>query len=60
MQAVAERTSVERGAREASCEIGGILGRPLSAFADVHEGVKDIALSGTCEQVIIEPFTIAP
>jgi ATP-dependent Clp protease ATP-binding subunit ClpA len=56
MQDVVVRVSVDRGAREAVCEIEAILGNPLSAFAHDHEGIKDVALSGTCEQVVVEPY----
>ena len=50
------RISVERGAREAVTEIESILGKPLKAFNKKHKGIKDIALSGTSEQVIVEPY----
>jgi len=55
MQGIVDRTSVERGAREAVTEVESILGESLKAFNEAYEGVGDIALSGTCEQVIVEP-----
>ena len=60
LQDVVDRLSVERGAREPAHEIDKMLGKPIKAFKEGHEGVKDIALSGTCEQVIVEPYTQLP
>jgi hypothetical protein len=57
MQDVVNRTSVDRGAREAVCEIESILGKPLKVFNEEHDGIKDIALSGACEHVIVEPYS---
>lgn len=56
LQDVVNRLSVERGAREAAYEIDAILGEPLKAFNNDHEGVKDVALSGTGEQVVVKPY----
>jgi ATP-dependent Clp protease ATP-binding subunit ClpA len=57
MQDIVDRTSVERGAREAVCEIESILGGSLKNFKDDHEGIKDVTLSGTSEHVIVESYT---
>jgi ATP-dependent Clp protease ATP-binding subunit ClpA len=56
MQNVVDRLSVDRGARDAICAIEAILGEPLAAFAQDHEGVKDVVLSGTSEQVTVKPY----
>ena len=55
LQDIVNHISVDRGARDAACAIESILGEPLAAFASGHEGIRDVALSGSSEQVIVQP-----
>ena len=56
LQDVVNDITLDNGARDAICVIEDIFGEPLADFADDNEGVKDITLSGTSEQVNVEPY----
>ena len=56
LQDVVNDLTVSNGARDAIGEIERMLGEPLAAFNREHEGITEVALSGTCEAVIVEPY----
>jgi len=56
LQDIVDKLTLNNGARDAVCEIERILGDPLAAFNNSHDGITDIALSGTSDQVIIKPY----
>ena len=59
LQDAVNKLSVEKGVRDAEYELDGILGTPMADFADEHDA-KDVKLSGTMDNIIVEPFAQLP
>jgi ATP-dependent Clp protease ATP-binding subunit ClpA len=56
LQDVVDKSNLSNGAREPQYALDNTLGKALNAFASEHD-CKDVALSGTIEQVVVKPYT---